>query len=65
MVFAGGSAMCRALFFGEVKVREALAPARMHSSTQRCTPGRFPFPTLARVYMREERAWESSHCRGE
>ena len=44
MVFADGLAMCAALLFGEVEGREGLARARMHSSTQPCTPGCFPFP---------------------
>jgi hypothetical protein len=65
MVFADGLAMCAALLFRETEVREASPRARMHNSTQQCTPGCFPFPTLARDYMREERTWGSSHCRGE
>jgi hypothetical protein len=65
MVFAGGLATRAALLFGEVEVREASPRARMHSSTQQCTPGCFPFPTLARDYMREERTWVSSRCKGE
>jgi hypothetical protein len=65
MVFADGLAMCAALLFGEGEVREALAPARMHSSTQQCKPGCIPFSTQARDHMREERTWASSYCRGE
>jgi hypothetical protein len=65
MVFADGLAMCAALLFKEVEVREALAPGPEAYSTQQCTPGCFSFSTLARDYIREERTWGSSHCRGE
>jgi hypothetical protein len=39
MVFADGLAMCAALFFGESRWEKPSPRARMHSSTQRCTPG--------------------------
>jgi hypothetical protein len=65
MVCADGLAMCAALLFGEVEVREALAPGPDACSTQLCTPGCFSFHALARDYMREELTWRSSHCRGE